>query len=110
MKVVKAIAALLLNSFVPSLSQRKIWNNKRQPSDDNIGEGLALNIHALPKTINAKKNPIFRSPELIQHTISSHALALSKQREAALPAPRFKHLSRALQELITGKKYKCAAL
>jgi hypothetical protein len=61
MKVVKAIAALLLNSFMPSLSQRKIRNNKRQTGDDNIGEGLALNINALPKTINAKKSFLLKA-------------------------------------------------
>src|SRR5438477_4095146 len=87
-----------------------IRDGERQPGDNHIGECLAWNIDAHPKTVGAEKNAARRGLELIKQTPARRASALDKKIHP-LPRKKFPHLiGHLLHATIIRKKDKGASV
>ena len=105
LKVEERLAALLFDGLHSRFDQRTVGDGEGEFGDDDVRQGFAADIHALPEGVHAEEHGFGRGAERFEQFRGGHAFALSKEGVAALPCPDPQLIRGPLQEGITRKQH-----
>src|ERR1035437_1935710 len=87
-----------------------VGHGEREPRDDDVAQGLARHVHALPETVRAEQHRIYVFLEFFEHRRAWRAFALHKTRDPKFIEKRLYSLAEFLHELVIREQHEGLAV